>query len=94
MKTVEIYSSVMCPYCKKAKSQLNEAGVEFTNHEIILLPFGLRMLFPKYWEMRRRTGGKHSVPQILIDGEYFGDDDTLEEAIRAGTFLSLLERFG
>lgn len=41
-------------------------------------------------EMRSRSGGQTTVPQIFIDGEYYGDDDTLAADMASGRLEALL----
>lgn len=63
---------------------LREAGIPFENHEIIMLPGGIKIPTRNFREMKRVSGGRTTVPQIMIDGRYYGDDDTLEADMREG----------
>ena len=76
MLKVEIYSSNLCPYCRLAKRILTEEGIAFEELGIWMIP-GWKLPTRNFREMKRRTGGKTTVPQIFIAGEYYGDDDTL-----------------
>jgi glutaredoxin 3 len=77
MPRVEIYSTLFCPYCARAKSLLERKGVKYINFDII--EDGA-----KREEMVKRAGGRTSVPQIFIDGEHIGGCDDLYALDRAG----------
>ena len=83
MAEVEVYSGFLCGYCFAAKRLLRSKGVAFEDHNISLRP-GLRM------EMMNRAGGRHSVPQIFIDGRHIGGCDELLALNAAGTLDTLL----
>jgi glutaredoxin 3 len=85
MARVEIYSTMMCPFCWRAKKLLEERGV--TYHEVDVMTDGkLRA------EMRQRAGGRTSVPQIFINGQHVGGCDDLYALDRAGKLKPLLEQ--
>jgi glutaredoxin 3 len=77
MPRVEIYSTLFCPYCSRAKSLLDRKGVKYINFDIIEDS-------SKREEMLKRAGGRTSVPQIFIDGEHIGGCDDLYALDRAG----------
>ena len=77
MPQVEIYSTMFCPYCSRAKSLLERKGVTYTNIDIIEDT-------SKRDEMVERAHGRTSVPQIFIDGEHIGGCDELYALDRAG----------
>ena len=77
MPRVEIYSTLFCPYCSRAKSLLDRKGVKYINFDIIEDN-------SKREEMLKRAGGRTSVPQIFIDGEHIGGCDDLYALDRAG----------
>ncbi|MDY0871239.1 glutaredoxin 3 [Dongia rigui] len=84
MAKVEIYTTMLCGYCYRAKKLLEERGAAFT--EIDVMTDGkLRD------EMRRRAGGRTSVPQIFIDGEHVGGCDDLYALDQAGKLKPLLQ---
>ena len=83
MAEVEVYSGFLCGYCFAAKPLLRRKGVAFEDRNISLRP-GLRM------EMMNRAGGRHSVPQIFIDGRHIGDCYELLALNAAGTLDTLL----
>jgi glutaredoxin 3 len=74
---VEVYSTLFCPYCARAKSLLEKKGVEYVNIDVMEQP-------ARRDEMVKRAGGRTSVPQIFIDGEHVGGSDDLHALERAG----------
>ena len=64
---IEVHSKTECPYCVKAKSWLNEKGIEFelfvyddnTERQAMYDRFGLE-------------GDQRTVPQIVVDGVRIG----------------------
>ncbi|HUC68425.1 MAG TPA: glutaredoxin 3 [Stellaceae bacterium] len=77
MARVEIYATMFCPYCARAKSLLEKKGVAYVNIDVI--EHG-----DKRDEMVKRSGGRQTVPQIFIDGEHIGGSDDLYALEHAG----------
>ena len=77
MAQVEIYTTMWCPYCSRAKALLERKGVAFTEINIQEEP-GRR------GEMLQRARGRTSVPQIFINGEHIGGCDEMVALDRAG----------
>jgi glutaredoxin 3 len=77
MARVEVYSTLFCPYCARAKSLLEKKGVDYVNIDVIEDT-------SKRDEMVERSGGRQSVPQIFIDGDHIGGYDDLSALDRAG----------
>ena len=85
MAQVEIYTTMLCPYCRRAKKLLEERGAQYK--EVDVMTDGkLRA------EMRERAGGRTSVPQIFINGQHVGGCDDLYALDRAGKLQPLLEQ--
>lgn len=84
MAEVEIYSTMFCPYCFRAKRLLKEKGVTFREVDVTMTP-GSRQ------EMTQRAGGRTSVPQIFIDGQHVGGSDELYALEQSGKLDALLE---
>jgi glutaredoxin 3 len=80
---VEIYSTLFCPYCARAKSLLAKKGVRFENIDVIEEA-------SRREEMVQRAGGRTSVPQIFIDDRHIGGSDELHALDRAGKLDPLL----
>jgi glutaredoxin 3 len=85
MARVEIYTTMLCPFCWRAKKLLEERGATFREVDV-MCDGGLRT------EMRQRAGGRTSVPQIFINGQHVGGCDDLYALDRAGKLKPLLEQ--
>ncbi len=77
MAKVEMYTTMWCPYCARARALLDGKGVPYTDIDIMDEP-GRRD------EMIRRAHGRTTVPQIFIDGEHIGGCDDMVALDRQG----------
>lgn len=82
MTKIEVYSSMLCPYCYRAKKLLETKGAAFTEIDVMLQP-------RRRAEMVERSGGRTSVPQIFINDRHVGGCDDLF-ALEAGDKLEPL----
>ena len=80
---VELFASVFCPYCHVARRLLRHRGIRYRYREVPML-LGFKLPLPVYREMKRRSGGETTVPQIFVNGRHYGDEDTLKSDERAG----------
>jgi glutaredoxin 3 len=83
MAEVTIYTTMMCPYCHRAKSLLSKKGVAFNEIDV-------GMDANKRAEMEKRANGGYTVPQIFINGAHIGGCDELHALDRAGKLDPLL----
>jgi glutaredoxin 3 len=83
MAKVEIYTRFGCPYCTRAKSLLAGKGIDYEEIDVGMNS-GLRQ------EMMQRAHGRHTVPQIFIDGRHVGGSDDLAELERSGRLDPML----
>ena len=83
MAKVEIYSTMFCPYCARAKALLERKGVAFTTIDLDAHP-------EQRNEMVSRASGRYTVPQIFIDGVGVGGSDDLARLDREGKLDALL----
>lgn len=83
MASVEIYTSPLCGYCHAAKRLLTQKGVTYAETDVARDPAQRRV-------MMDRAGGRHTVPQIFIDGQHIGGCDDLFALDRAGGLDPLL----
>lgn len=83
MQPVEIYTSPLCGFCHAAKRLLTKKGVSFTEYDIWADPV-------RKPEMMRRSGGRHTVPQIFVGETHVGGCDELHALERAGRLDALL----
>jgi glutaredoxin 3 len=70
MAQVEIYTTMMCPYCYRAKALLDQKGVTYKEIDVGMDP-DLRA------RMMERAGGRRTVPQIFIGDTHVGGSDEL-----------------
>ncbi len=83
MAKVEIYTTMFCGYCARAKRLLDSKGVPYTEIGVDMDAEGRR-------RMTERAGGRTTVPQIFIDGAHIGGSDDLTALDRAGRLDPLL----
>ena len=83
MQNVEIYTSPLCGFCHAAKRLLNSKSVSFTEINVALNA-------EKRQEMMSRANGRHTVPQIFINGKHVGGCDDLYALERSGKLDPLL----
>jgi glutaredoxin 3 len=81
MAKVEMYTTMWCGYCSRARGLLQRKGVDFQDIDADSA---------KRDEMMQRAGGRTSVPQIFIDGVHVGGSDELAALDRAGKLDPLL----
>jgi glutaredoxin 3 len=77
MAEVEMYTTMFCPYCSRARALLRNKGVGYVDIDIAEKP-------SRRSEMIQRAGGRTTVPQIFIDGEHIGGCDELVALDRVG----------
>ena len=70
MAKIELYTTMFCPYCARARNLLQKKGVSFTDIDVMGDD-------DKREEMIARAGGRRTVPQIFIDGLHIGGSDEL-----------------
>jgi glutaredoxin 3 len=77
MAQVEMYTTMWCPYCARARALFERKGVAFDEIDLDAEP-------NRRDEMMRRASGRRTVPQIFIDGEHIGGCDDMMALDRAG----------
>jgi glutaredoxin 3 len=82
MKSVTLYTTDMCGYCRSAKALLERRGISYQEINLARDP-----------DSRRELGdltGMVTFPQIVVDGEPIGGFQELLAADRAGRLGELL----
>lgn len=79
-----MYLTAACPFCQAAERLLAEKGVRDIERVRVDLEPQRRA------EMRERSG-RHTVPQIWIDGRHVGGSDELHALEREGALDPLLQ---
>ena len=83
MAKIEIYTTMLCPFCFRAKGLLKQKGVEFDE-------IAVDMDMAKRREMMERANGGHTVPQIFIDDQSIGGFSELSELEMCGELDEML----
>jgi glutaredoxin 3 len=89
MAQVEMYSSRLCPYCIAARRLLKKKGIIFQLITIWRV-LGIKLPTANFTQMKRRSGGQTTVPQIFVDGAYLGDEEALFALEREGKLEAVL----
>jgi glutaredoxin 3 len=84
MARVEIYATMFCPFCFRAKRLLDAKGADYEEIDVTMSP-GRR------GEMTERAGGDRRVPQIFVDGRHIGGCDELFALEAAGELDPMLK---
>jgi glutaredoxin 3 len=82
MKTVTLYTTDFCPFCRSAKALLEKRGVSYEEINLARDPDGRNKL--------HEITGMVTFPQIVIDGATIGGFDQLLAADRSGRLPELL----
>lgn len=80
-----VYTTLLCPYCHRAKALLRQKGVAFTEIDV-------GMDAAKRAEMTKRAHGRHTVPQIFIGDTHVGGCDDLHDLEGQGKLDLLLDQ--
>ena len=80
---VEIYTGAACGYCIRAMRLLDSKNIIYEQIDTSVNS-NLRA------DMRKRSGGRHTVPQIFINNEHIGDCAELYRLESAGHLNRLL----
>ena len=83
MANVTIYTTMLCPYCFRAKALLEEKGVAYNEIDV-------GMDADKRAEMEERANGGYTVPQIFINDQHVGGSDELAALEAAGELDGML----
>ncbi len=80
---VLMYATAACPFCQSAERLLLAKGAQIEKVRVDLEP-------ARRAEMTKKSG-RHTVPQIWIDGRHIGGCDDLHALDRAGGLDPLLK---
>lgn len=75
-----LFGKASCPHCVRAKGYLEDAGIDYSYHDVVKEP---RSLYEMLGRVKPIVGPKTpiTVPQIWIDGDYVGGADRLGEIL-------------
>lgn len=83
MADITIYTTMLCPYCYRAKGLLEQKGASYTEIDV-------GMDADKRQEMTQRAHGRRTVPQIFIGDTHVGGCDDLFALDAAGKLDAML----
>lgn len=83
MNAVKMYTTLVCPYCQRAKQLLKQRGVEHIEEVRIDQD-------PSQRETMMRITGRRTVPQIFIGDTHVGGCDDLIALDQRGGLMPLL----
>ena len=83
MANIIVYSTLLCPFCHRAKALLRKKGLSYTEIDV-------GMDARKRAEMTERASGRHTVPQIFINETHVGGCDDLHELDAQGQLDAML----
>ena len=86
MARIEIYTTMWCGYCARAKALLEDKGAAYEETDVMEDA-------AKRAEMRERSQ-RTTVPQIFINGQHIGGSDELAALEQAGKLDTLLAQPG
>jgi glutaredoxin 3 len=86
MAKIEVYTTMWCGYCARAKSLLEKKGAAYEENDVMEDA-------AKRAEMRERSK-RTTVPQIFINGQHIGGSDELAALEQAGKLDALLAQPG
>jgi glutaredoxin 3 len=81
---VQVYTTLICPYCLLAKALLKKRDVPFEEIDVS------RDADKRAWLVS--ASGRRTVPQIFIDGKPIGGSDELHALDKSGELDKLLHR--
>jgi glutaredoxin 3 len=82
MKPVRVYSTLVCPYCIRAKLLLGDRGIPYEEIDVTSDPDKRQWLVA--------ATGRRTVPQIFIGDEAIGGFDELRQLDRSGELTKKL----
>jgi len=84
MVPVKMYTTLVCPYCMRAKMLLKQRGVEHIDEIRIDLD-------PAQRDAMMKLTGRRTVPQIFIGSTHVGGCDDLVALDQRGGLMPLLK---
>ncbi|WP_370931558.1 glutaredoxin 3 [Bartonella sp. DGB1] len=85
MNEIIIYIKASCPYCQTAKQLL-------TSKNLVLEEIDITDNDTLKQEMIQKANGRHTVPQIFINGQHIGGCDDLQALEKANKLDDLLKK--
>ena len=83
---VAVVTTVGCPYCKKVKDVLNQAGIQYV--DVNMTDRG------QYLQACKELTGWGTVPQVFVGGSLVGGASETLELIENGDFQTMMDKTG
>ncbi len=83
MKTITLYSTDYCSYCRTAKQLLEARGLAFTEIDLTHDDDLRRTISAKAWNYR-------TVPMIFVGEQFIGGYDQLRELDQSGELAKMI----
>ena len=84
MAKIEIYTTMICPYCIRAKRLLASENLSYEEIDVSVSREARTA-------MSKRANGRTSVPQIFINDTHIGGSDDLAILHRTGKLKPMIE---
>tara|TARA_Y100000590_G_scaffold465259_1_gene637047 strand:- start:4926 stop:5186 length:261 start_codon:yes stop_codon:yes gene_type:complete len=84
MTKIEMYTTIPCGYCDRAKEIFASKNLPYTEYNILLNQNYFK-------EMIKRSKGKRTMPQIFINNIHVGGYDELKNLILDGEFQKIVD---
>ncbi|XP_030497079.1 monothiol glutaredoxin-S6 [Cannabis sativa] len=82
---IAMFSKSYCPYCRRAKRILGEL-----HQQPFVVELDLRDDGTQIQDVLLDLVGRHTVPQIFVNGQHIGGSDDLKNAVLNGQLQKLL----
>nr|XP_023880322.1 glutaredoxin-C3 isoform X1 [Quercus suber]POE75853.1 glutaredoxin-c3 [Quercus suber] len=82
---IAFFSKSYCPYCLRAKGILSEL-----HEQPFVVELDLRDDGAEIQDVLLDLVGRHTVPQIFVNGKHIGGSDDLKAAVQSGQLQKLL----
>lgn len=83
MKGTHLFGKDKCGHCTRAKSYLDQAGIEYAYHDVVKNPGAMYEMISRVKPLiSSRT--PITTPQVWIDGRYIGGADALRDHLGFG----------
>ena len=84
VKGSHLFGKATCPHCHRAKEYMEQAGIQYTYHDVVRNPRDLYEMISRVLPMMPPKT-PITVPQIWLGGRYIGGADQLHEFIQQQT---------
>ncbi|MDX8376606.1 MAG: glutaredoxin 3 [Mariprofundales bacterium] len=84
MAKIEIYSGTYCGFCQRAKLLLKKRALDFIEYDVTHDE-------DKRNEMKKRSGGARTIPQLFINDKHIGGCQELYALDKTGGLKRMLE---